>query len=76
MGLAEVLQKRIRPRKDESDDEATYESDPVLDASVSSAENTDSEGESESQDAVGSLQSSKSIIVNRTSVRYGQRCPG
>ena len=60
MGLIEVLQQRIKPRKDESEEEAVYDTDAVGDASdssaTSSAENIDVEGETESNDDVRSFE--------------------
>ncbi len=59
MELAEILQKRIKARKDKSDDEAVYDTDPVEEASepsaASSVENTDVDVEGESQEEVRSL---------------------
>ena len=56
MGLAEILQKRMTPRKDESDDETLHDTDAAANASGSSAGssagNTDVEGEGESGDEV------------------------
>lgn len=60
MGLAEVLQKRIKARKDESDDEVVQENDPLAGASRSSTtstEYTEVDGENDIQDGVRSLNS-------------------
>ncbi len=60
MGLAEVLQQRIKSRKDESDDDAVYDTDAVVDTSessaISSAGDTDVEHENESNDDVKSFE--------------------
>lgn len=58
MGLAEVLQKRIKARKDDSDDEAVNDTDPLAGtsrSSTTSAEYTEVDGENDSQDGVRSL---------------------
>ncbi len=58
MGLAEVLQKRIKARKDESGDEVVQENDTLAGASRSSTtstEYTEVDGENDIQDGVRSL---------------------
>ena len=73
MRLAEVLQKRIKPRKEESDDEAVVDTDAVVDASDSnasfSAENTNVESGNESGDKVRSYTFLRFALAHLTLVR-------
>lgn len=58
MGLVELLQKRIKVRKDESDDEVVQENDPLPGdsrSSATSAEYTQVDSENDIQDWVRSL---------------------